>query len=109
MKPMITKLLLIAFSLGCFFVTKENAQAENSLPSSLQEYMEKAGEYYGESGDCMYTYTENKKEIKIIGFNEKAKNIRIPSKIEGKNVRYLQKTNISGKRMACCFLKAEGR
>ncbi len=69
------------------FNEKANAaETDSQKAGSLQSYMENQGLFYGEYKDCMYTYTNQEKEIKIIGLNKNAENIKIPSKIGGKKV-----------------------
>ena len=62
------------------------AGADSQQPSALQSYVESQGLFYGEYGDCMYTYTNQDKEVKIIGLNKDAEEIKLPGKIEGKKV-----------------------
>ena len=72
-----------------FTVTANAAETDSQTPGTLRAYIENQGLFYGEYKDCMYTYTNQEKEIKIIGLNENAENIKIPNKINGKKVTIL--------------------
>ncbi len=69
-----------------FTVTANAAETDSQTPGTLRAYIENQGLFYGEYKDCMYTYTNQEKEIKIIGLNKHAENIKIPSMIRGKKV-----------------------
>lgn len=79
---------LIILCMACGVAMKSNARAEETEREkpTLQEYMEGENLYYGEAEHCKYSYTEDGREIKIIGFDESVKIIKIPSMIEGKKV-----------------------
>lgn len=79
---------LAAFLAGlAVFNTKASAAgADSQQPSALQSYVESQGLFYGEYGDCMYTYTNQDKEVKIIGLNKDAEEIKLPGKIDGRKV-----------------------
>lgn len=62
------------------------AEQGSQEASALQSYIEGQGLFYGEYGDCMYTYTNQEKEVKIIGLNKDAEEIKLPGKIDGKKV-----------------------
>lgn len=73
-------------SLVAFTERANAAETDSQYPENLQSYIESQGLFYGEYKGCMYTYTNQEKEIKIIGLDENAENIKIPSKIGGKKV-----------------------
>ena len=80
---------MFAAFLASLVISKGEASAagtESQEAQTLQSYIEDQGLFYGEYGDCMYTYTNQDKEVKIIGLNEKAEKIKLPSKIDGKKV-----------------------
>ncbi|MCI9123621.1 MAG: leucine-rich repeat domain-containing protein [Eubacterium sp.] len=80
------------FCLASLIVFTEKAHAaetDSQRAGTLRAYIENQGLFYGEYKDCMYTYTNQEKEIKIIGLNENAENIKIPNKINGKKVTIL--------------------
>ena len=105
----ILKILNICFiCLACLFLANTSVQAKKSKERKLlwdveegektkgrtmQEFMNRRGFFYGESGNCIYTYINHKKEVKIIGFKLKAKKVKIPAKIHGKKVTVIELFN----------------
>ena len=49
---------------------------EETKGRTMRDFMKRRGLFYGESGNCMYTYINHKKEVKIIGFKIKAKKVK---------------------------------
>ena len=97
-------LIVSLICMACFFLTNKSAFAdaeskkleslilvgEREKGRTMQDIMKMRGLFYGESGNCMYTYTNHNKEIKIIGFKLKAKKVEIPAKIHGKKVTSIE-------------------
>lgn len=66
---------------------------EETKGRTMRDFMKRRGLFYGESGNCMYTYINHKKEVKIIGLKLKAKKVKIPAKIRGKKVTVIELFN----------------
>ena len=72
---------MLAF-FGIFYMA---GKAEAEETNSLYEMIEN-DDNFGISGNCIYTYSKDKSEIYISGFNLDAEDIQIPDVIEGKKV-----------------------
>ena len=106
-KNNICSILIASFiCFACLFLANASANAKERISltevsyddeeergRTMRDYMKRRGLIYGEYKDCMYTYINHKKEVKIISFKLKAKKVKIPDKIRGKKVTTIELFN----------------